>query len=120
MCRSATPRGAAFRKDHTDFFDASLAPGGGPLSTKRKKPNSRNSKFQKLQTGKNKNLKTFIAMFSARSISKLFPARFLFFEISGKAFSSSALDVLCSVRNVRAVYLMVASSVPMKRRHLPG
>ena len=73
-----------------------------------------------MQIAENKILKTFITIFSARSISKLFPARFLFFEISGKAFSSSALDVLCSVRNVRAVYLMVASSVPMKRRYLPG
>jgi hypothetical protein len=81
---------------------------------KFKLQNSKCQKIEKSQKTKSSNLSLqFFPRDRSRSI--LLQDRILVLKISGKAFASSLL-----VRKVRGAYLMRASSVPMKRRHLPG
>jgi hypothetical protein len=96
---------------------------GGPIAAKRKNQNLQKSKFQKLQNPKIEILKNFRCKFVFREIDLEIAWRkivFLFSRSAEKITSSSSLRFfvsLCSIRNVRGVYLMRANSVPMKRRH---
>ena len=77
------------------------------------------SKFQKLQTRKNQNLQNFHHNFFREIGPEIICWR------SHSCSYDRRQDIrffvsLCSIGNVRGANLMRASSVPMKRRHLPG
>jgi hypothetical protein len=96
--------------------------GRAPIAAKCKNSNSQDSKSHKLQNRKNRNPKNFHRIFF-REIDREIACRKIGILVPGfesKTFASSLPGVLCFIRNVRGANLMRASSVPMKRRHLPG
>jgi hypothetical protein len=100
--------------------DFAICPGGadGPIAAKCKKSNSQKLDFQKLQIAKTQILKTFVTIFFREIDPKIVFRKIVFvLTIRGNTFASSPLS---SIPNLRGAGLTRASSVPMKRRHLPG
>jgi hypothetical protein len=92
---------------------------GGPIAAKRKKANSQKSKLHNCKIEKTQNLESVHHKFFHEIDREIVLRKIvlLFARSAVKTFASSPLS---SIRNVRGACFMRGSSVPMKRRHLPG
>ena len=97
---------------------------GSPRDGRADRGKTQKSEFAKLEISKianreNQNLENFHRNFF-HEIEREIVSRKIEVLFSRSAARLSLLPVLGSIRRVRGANLMRASSVPMKRRHLPG